>query len=87
METTNSIDNTLQQIKEQTGMSLTLCDYFTGIKTGVDKKEYFNVLLSEPIYAYMGIECNEYGKLKGLVKSGVISDVAPNGVKRVAIYF
>ena len=39
------IPETLEMIKEQTGLELELCDYFTGIKEHNGRK-YFNVILS-----------------------------------------
>jgi hypothetical protein len=39
-----SIPETLETIKEQTGLVLNLCDHFTGIKEHNGKK-YFNIIL------------------------------------------
>lgn len=82
----NNIDTTLSKIQEQSGLRLTLCDYFTGIRNN-GAGDYFNVILSEDIYLYGGEMCHEYMTLGILVDEGIISDVAPNGIRRVAIYF
>ena len=41
-----SIAETLEMIKEQAGLDLDLCDYFTGIKEHNGRK-HFNVILSQ----------------------------------------
>lgn len=70
----------LEHIKEQTGMVLELCDYFTDVKD-FNGKPYFNVLLKDRT-------CNsrEYAALQRLaVYSSKIAEIQPNGVNRVAI--
>lgn len=77
----NSIEATLLKIKEQIGLNLNLCDYFTGIyKCG--SKEYFNVIIEDSI-----VGGKTYDKIRSLIKLGIISNCEPNGVHRVAIFF
>ena len=75
-----SISDTLHLIKEQTGLELTLCDYFTGIKEHNDRK-YFNVILSQRTS-----ESKEYGTLKRFADKYKLISVEPNGLKRVAVF-
>lgn len=77
----NSIENTLSVIKEQIGLELILCEYFTGIRKH-GSKEYFNVELKDRAWNSI-----EYTSLERLVQKGIVSKVEPNGVTRVAIYF
>lgn len=72
------IDQTLKLIKEQTGLNLILCDYFTGIK----EHKYFNVILNQRIS-----ESKEYDLLKRFADKYKLISVEPNGLKRIAIYF
>lgn len=74
------IAETLKTIEEQTGLKLTLCDYFTGLKE-VDHKKYFNVLLNKPIS-----ESREYDILLNFAKKYNTIEILPNGYKRLAIF-
>lgn len=71
----------LQAIKKLTGLDLTLCDYFTGVNESNGSK-YFNIILEERVS-----ESLIYTKLLGVINTGIISRVEPNGLKRLAIYF
>ena len=75
-----SIPETLELIKEQTGLQLELCDYFTGIKEHNGRK-YFNVILSQRTS-----ESKEYEVLKRFADKYKLISVEPNGVKRVAVF-
>ena len=75
-----SIPETLELIKEQTGLELELCDYFTGIKEHNGRK-YFNVILSQRTS-----ESKAYEVLKRFADKYKLISVEPNGVKRVAIF-
>ena len=74
-----SIHETLQLIKDQTGLRLELCDYFTGIKEHNGRK-YFNVLLSQRTS-----ESKEYDILKRFADKYKLISVEPNGLNRVAV--
>jgi len=67
-------------IKEQTGLELGLCDYFTGIKEHNGSK-YFNVILPKRTS-----ESNEYDILKRFADKYQLISVEPNGLKRVAVF-
>ena len=70
----------LAYIKDQIGISLELCDYFTEIKD-FNGKPYFNVILNDRVS-----ESRQFAKLERLaIQSNVISEIQPNGVCRVAI--
>ena len=75
-----SIPETLELIKEQTGLELELCDYFTGIKEHNSRK-YFNVILSQRTS-----ESKEYDVLKRFADKYKLISVIPNGLKRVAVF-
>ena len=75
-----SIPETLELIKEQTGLQLELCDYFTGIKEHNGRK-YFNVILSQKTN-----ESKEYEVLKRFADKYKLISVEPNGVKLVAVF-
>ena len=75
-----SIPETLELIKEQTGLNLELCDYFTGIKEH-NKRKYFNVILPQRTS-----ESKEYGILKRFADKYKLISVEPNGLKRVAVF-
>lgn len=75
-----SIPETLELIKEQTGLKLELCDYFTGIKEH-NGRRYFNVILSQRTS-----ESKEYEKLKRFADKYKLISVEPNGLKRVAVF-
>jgi uncharacterized protein YebE (UPF0316 family) len=74
------IYNVLDLIKEQTGLELELCDYFTGIREHNGRK-YFNVILSQRTS-----ESKEYDKLKRFADQYKIISVEPNGLRRVSIF-
>ena len=75
-----SISETLELIKEQTGLNLELCDYFTGIEEYNDRK-YFNVILHQRTS-----ESKEYDTLKRFADKYKLISVEPNGLKRVAVF-
>lgn len=75
------IDEVMQQIKDHTGLNIILCDHFTGIRNYATR-EGFNVILNEDICA-----SREYGVLERLTKTGIISGIESNGVRRVVLYF
>ncbi len=71
----------LNKLKEQTGVELTLCDYFTGVKTRKGKK-YFNALLKQRVSESIDFDillryCNRYKEVK----------IEQNGLYRIAIFF
>ena len=74
------VPETLELIKEQTGLNLELCDYFTGIKDHNGRK-YFNVILSQRTS-----ESKEYDTLKRFSEKYKLISVEPNGLKRVAVF-
>ncbi len=74
------ITETLQLIKQHTGLDLTLCDYFTGIHKSA-KGQYFNVVLNDPIY-----QSSEHTKLERFAAQYGLIQVEPNGYKRLAIF-
>ena len=75
-----SIPETLDLIKEQTGLKLNLCDYFTGMKEHNGQK-YFNVILSQRTS-----ESQDFDKLKRFAEQYKLIKVEPNGLKRVAVF-
>ena len=75
------IQKTLQLIKDNTGLVLTLCDYFTGIKEYPTGK-YFNIVLPEKT-----CESKDYVTLQRFSEKYGLIKVEPNGVRRVAIFF
>ncbi len=74
------IDETLKLIKEQVGLELQLCDYFTGIKESASKS-YFNVILNQRTS-----ESKDFDLLKRFADKYKLIKVEPNGLKRVAIF-
>jgi len=72
--------NILDLIKEQIGLELNLCDYFTGIKEHNGQK-YFNVILSQRTS-----ESQDFDKLKRFAEQYKLIKVEPNGLKRVAVF-
>ena len=77
----SKIKETLELIKKQIGINLTLCTYYSGVRGG----RYFNVILKENIY-----ESPEYLELQNLASLGILKKVSQNGskrTKRVAIHF
>jgi hypothetical protein len=75
-----SIPETLELIKEQTGLKLELCDYFTGVKEHNGIK-YFNVILSQRTS-----ESKEYDLLKRFADKYKLISIEPNGLKRVTVF-
>lgn len=75
-----NIESIKQLIKEQIGLELQLCDYFTGVKEHNGKK-YFNAILSQATS-----ESKEYDMLKRFADKYKLISVQPNGFKRVAIF-
>lgn len=75
-----SIPETLELIKEQTGLKLELCDYFTGIKEHNGRK-YFNIILRQRVS-----ESKEYYILKRFADKYKMISVEPNGLNRVAVF-
>ena len=78
--TKNIIINTLDLIKDQTGLDLNLCDYFTGIKEHNGKK-YFNVILLQRTS-----ESVQYKILEKFANKYKLIHVEPNGLDRVAVF-
>ena len=74
------MQNTLNLIKEQTGLNLDLCDHFTGIRESNGQK-YFNVLLKTRIS-----ESKEYDLLKRFADKYNLISIETNGFRRVAIF-
>ena len=70
-------------INQYTGLDLCADGYFKGIKTHKGKK-YFNVELQQKTS-----ESIEYNQLERLIalSYGIITNVEPNGVRRVAVFF
>ena len=77
-----TVDRVLKEIKELTGINLTPCGFFTGIKNH-NGKSYFNVILNDNVS-----DSKEYDSLLRLAnKNSIIIDVQPNGVKRLAVFY
>ncbi len=74
------ITETLQLIKQHTGLDLTLCDYFTGVQKSYHG-DYFNVILTDPIFA-----SREHTILERFADQYGLIQVEPNGYKRLAIF-
>lgn len=74
------IIETLELIKQQTGLIFNLCDYFTGIKEQNGRK-YFNVILPQRTS-----ESKDYDLLKRFSDKYKIISVEPNGLNRVAVF-
>lgn len=74
------IPETLELIKEQTGLKLELCKYFTGIRE-CNGRKYFNVILSQRTS-----ESKDYQTLKRFADKYKQISVEPNGLKRVAVF-
>lgn len=75
-----SVTETLELIKEQIGLKLELCDYFTGIKEHNGRK-YFNIILRQRTS-----ESKEYDTLKRFSDKYKKISVQPNGLNRVAVF-
>ena len=77
------IESVIKSVKEIFGIELTLCDYFTGIRTLDSTGEiYFNIVLDERI----SHSSKEFNFLNKLVKYGIINRFDQNGLKRVALF-
>ena len=74
------ISDTLNLIKEQIGLELQLCDYFTGIKE-MNGRKYFNVILLERTS-----ESKDYDLLRRFAKKHKLISVEPNGLNRVSVF-
>jgi hypothetical protein len=74
------LETILKTIKEQTGLELPLCDYFTGIKES-NGEQYFNIVLSQRTS-----ESQDFYKLKRFAEQYKLIRVEPNGLKRVAVF-
>lgn len=75
-----TINSTLALIKQQIGVTLELCDCFTGVKTR-NKKRYFNAILKDRV-----AESKDFDALKR-IENKIGLQIEPNGVRRIAIYF
>jgi len=74
------IKETLNQIKEQTGLKLTLCSHFKGVREHNGKK-YFNIVLNQRTS-----ESKAYSILQKFSNKYNIIKIEPNGLKRVSIF-
>jgi|TARA_R110000823_G_scaffold286867_1_gene405186 hypothetical protein len=74
------IKNTLNHIKEQTGIVLKPCDHFTGLKEHKGKI-YFNAVMKERIQIFN----KEYNQLLSFSEKYKTVKIEKNGVKRIAI--
>lgn len=74
------IEEVLLHIKKQIGLTLTLCDYFTGLR-GQKGNKFFNVVLKQKTS-----ESQEYEQLVRFSDKFKTIYVEPNGEKRIAIY-
>jgi hypothetical protein len=74
------IQSTLEYIKNQLGIDLVLCDYFTGLRKFNDQY-YFNIEVEKKD------EDRTIPALKRLSREyGVIKDIQSNGVTRWAVH-
>ena len=80
MNSTNKITKNLTLIKSQTGISLELCDHFTGLHY-FDNKPYFNAVLKERLS-----ESLEYDVLKKWCDKYKTVQIENNGLKRIAVF-
>jgi hypothetical protein len=74
------IKKTLSLIKEQIGLDLSLCNYFTGIKE-YNGERYFNITLSQRTS-----ESKDFEKLKRFAEQYKLIRIEPNGLKRIAVF-
>lgn len=74
------IENSLKHIKDQTGLSLCLCNYFTGLRNH-NGRRYFNVVLKDKV-----CESLEYEILERFSRKYKTIEVEQSGLKRVAIF-
>jgi hypothetical protein len=75
-----SISETLALIKEQTGLNIKLCEYFSGIRESNGEK-YFNAVLDERTS-----ESKDFDTLERFCKKYKTLKIEPNGLKRIAIF-
>lgn len=75
-----TINEVLLHIKKQIGLTLTLCDYFTGLRGQKDNR-FFNVVLEKKTS-----ESQEYEQLVRFSDKFKTIYIEANGEKRVAIY-
>lgn len=68
-------------VKDQTGQTLELCNYFTGVNVTFGGKFYIN---ADPM-TIRGIKAHEYA-LDKLIGAGVIESYEPNGASRQAVF-
>ena len=67
-------------VKEQTGIVLEPCDYFSGEQT-MGNEIYYNFILKNRVW-----DSQEFFSLNRLAQnSSLISRIEPNGVERIAI--
>lgn len=72
----------LEFIKDQIGLELELCDYFTEVQDG-NGNPGFNVTLKDRLWG-----SQEYNKLIRLQQnSAVLAEIQPNGVRRLFLTF
>ena len=74
------IQETLELIKEQTGLTLSLCEHFAGLKSHKGKK-YFSVILSQRVS-----ESREFPILQRFANKYKTISVEPNGLNRIAVF-
>lgn len=75
-----TINYTLNMIKEQTGICLELCESFPGLKN-TKRGKYFNIVLADRVS-----ESKEYDALEIFAKKYNLIAVEPNGANIVAIF-
>ena len=75
------MEEVIKKIFEQTGAKLVLCDCFTGVRLHNGQK-YFNVVTEKPTFC-----APEWPLLERMASKGIINKIAPNGYKRIAVYF
>lgn len=76
----DQINKMLDLIEAQTGLKLTLCNHFTGLRSN-GEKPYFNVIVRDRV-----CQSKEFAKLVRFSNSTELITVEPNGVNRIAIY-
>lgn len=74
------IENILNLIKDQIGLDLKQCQYFTGLFE-YNKSMYFNIVLDQRIS-----ESKDFDLLNRFSKKSKLFRIEPNGFKRVAIF-
>lgn len=76
------IQQLLQLIKDQIGLDLTLCDYFTGINYTAEGEKYVNVILPQRLS-----ESADFLALERFAHTYQLIRIEPNGLFRLAIFF